>query len=193
MIDHTPKKSEPRELGQFLFETINCDNADEKFLEKTAPLIGKVVQKFNSLERELNSAICSWFIDDYDPLGLVIICGITYGAKVHLLERLIKHDLHMMGKKEKWFNELFQKLQNAARLRNVVVHADWHSSEENGNTPSSVKVKDGTVQQEFFNFTQRSLKTIIREINNVSSLLEKFKDKYTKLIECKGENKERSV
>jgi hypothetical protein len=184
---------ETREFEQFIFETINCDCADEKFLEKTAPLVGKVVQKFNSLERELNSAICSMFSDDYDPMGLVVICGMTYSQKVNLLERLLKHDLRMMGKKDEWFDDLFLKLQRAGKLRNVVVHADWQSSEEDGNTPSSMKLKHGVLQQEFFNFTPKTLRDIIREIDKAKRLMEEFEDKTAKLMDCDERKGKRSV
>ena len=41
-------------INQYAFETKNLDGASDKFLEKTAPLIGYVVHRFNSLE-ELGS------------------------------------------------------------------------------------------------------------------------------------------
>ena len=85
-------------IGQYAFETKNLDGPSEEFLENTAPLIGYVVHRFNSLEEELNSVICSLFFDDCDRLGLLVIYRMTYSAKVDLFKRLLLDQQDAIGK-----------------------------------------------------------------------------------------------
>ena len=76
-------------VGEYSREGKNVEGPEDEFLEKTAPLIGYIVHRFNTLEDLLNRAICEWICERSDSLGLIVLQKMNYASKVDLLNRLV--------------------------------------------------------------------------------------------------------
>ncbi len=169
-------------VGQYAFETKNLDGPSETFLEETAPLIGYIVHRFNTLEELLNSAICEPFFDDCDRLGLLVIYKMNYGAKVDLFERLLSDEQNSIGKTMPCFKRFMDDLRKAGRLRNTVVHADWESAHDDGYTLCRLKVNSKGLQQEYVQFTSQSLQNILTLIDQTSEMFDTYEQERSDLL-----------
>jgi hypothetical protein len=175
-------KSKDILIGQYAFETKNLGGPSEEFLEETAPLIGYVVHSFNTLEQELNSAICDLFFDDSHTLGLLVICRMNYAAKVDLFKRLLLDRQDAIGNTMPCFETFFQKLGEAGQLRNTVVHADWESAHDDGYTQCKVKMNRKGMQHEYVQFSPESLQDIITLIEETTEMFETYDEEHRKLL-----------
>lgn len=169
-------------IGQYAFETKNLAGPSDEFLEQTAPLIGYVVHRFNSLEQQLNSTICDLFFDDSHRLGLLVIYRMNYAAKVDLLKRLLLDRQDAVGKTIPCFDNLIKSLLKAGQLRNTVVHADWESAHDDGYTLCKLKVTSKGFQHEYVQFTAESLEEIIEFIDNTTEHFETFEEQQRELL-----------
>jgi hypothetical protein len=166
------KKNIP--INQYAFETKNLDGPNEEFLENTAPLIGYVVHSFNTLEELLNGAICELFFDDMDWLGLHVIYKRNYSDKVDLFKRLLIEEQNGLGKKMPMFEKFISNLTEAGKLRNMVVHADWESAHDDGYTLCKLIINTKGIQHEYVQFTQESLESILKLINETSEMFDQY-------------------
>jgi len=55
----------------------------------------------------------------------------------------------------------------SGRLRNLVVHADWENTNDDGYTYVNLKIKKGNIEQEYAQFSEDSLNKIINLIIEV--------------------------
>ena len=78
-------KSKP--VDQYVYHEMDDHDKIEAFLEKTAPLIGQIVNRFNTLEECLNLEICQWLNDGNDTFGLIVLHKLNYSSKVDLVKR----------------------------------------------------------------------------------------------------------
>ena len=67
-------------------------------------------------------------------------------------------------------------LQEAGRLRNAVVHAEWENTDFEGYTHVSIKFNNEGFRQDYIQFTDSSLKSIIKLINDTIELIELVND-----------------
>ena len=169
-------------VGQYAFETKNLDGPSEDFLEKSAHLIGYIVHSFNSLEEELSSQISALFFDDWDILGLMVTCNMSYSQKVDLFERFLVVEKAAREKSVSCFEELIKNLRDVGRLRNKVVHADWQSAHPDGYTLCRVKVDAKGVQHEYVQFTIKSLEGILKLIDRTLEMFEIYEQERSDLI-----------
>ncbi len=86
-------KIKKKAFEQYLTHDIAFIESLKKYLEKTGPLIGHVVVKFNTLEELLNLSICSLFSDRSDLFALITINNLTYTQKVELVDRFTQQYL----------------------------------------------------------------------------------------------------
>jgi len=143
-------------------------------LESSLPWIGLVVVSFNRLENLLDQAICEAFSDRSDSVGLLVIHSMQFGAKVELYRRL-SDDLHMLiGRQAVTYEGLIDDLKKAANLRNLVVHANWGSTDAEGFTFTKVKVTSRGMVQEYHQLTQDSLLEVSRSIDVTRSQLDLY-------------------
>ena len=167
---------------QYAFETKNLEGPNEKFLEETAPLIGYIVHSFNTLEQMLNSSICELLFDDYDGLGLQVIYKRSYAEKVDLFRRLLIDLQNVTNKKVPLFESLISNLNEAGKLRNLVIHADWETAHEDKYTLCKLVINAKGIQHEYVQFDQESLKKILKFIDDTSNLFDQYEEENQNLF-----------
>ena len=179
-------KSKTKDFDQHFHHEINDEEKAEEYLEQALPLIGKVVMYFNGLESELDSFLCEWFTDSTDSMGLVVMGSMSYTAKVNLLKRL-SDDLHIMLQASiVGYQKIITDLNECARLRNMVAHADWESMNEDAYTFVKTKISKAGLQQEYVQFTKGSLEKIVALINTTRNQLGEFRENKNDLLSCWG-------
>lgn len=156
-------KSKTKHFIQHLSHDIEDEERAEQYLDESLPLIGLVVMYFNSLEKSLDSFICEIISDRSDAFGLIVIQKLTYAAKVDLFKRF-SEDFHSCLSTPVNFNELVADLTEVGKLRNLVVHADWISTDEEGYTFVRLKTSSNGMFQEYVQFSVESLGKLIERL-----------------------------
>lgn len=156
-------KSKARNFIQHLCHDIEDEERAELYLGESLPLIGLVVMYFNSLEKSLDSFICEIISDRTDAPGLIVIQKLMYAAKVDLFKRF-SEELHNCFSTPPDFNDLVSELTEVGKLRNLVVHADWRSTDEAGYTFVRMKTSSNSILQEYVQFSVESLEELIERL-----------------------------
>lgn len=168
-------KTKEKLLDQYLWhEEEDYDKIDD-FLKETAPLIGSVIQHFNTLEKLLDSELCFLINDRTDEFGLLIINKMSYASKVDLLDRFSTQFQISLDVKIPVFEIIIRKLKEVGGLRNAVVHADWKSTDYEGYTYKNLKINSKGMIQEYVQFTPESLELILSEISETELLFEDYR------------------
>jgi hypothetical protein len=154
-------KSRTKQFIQHLSHDIEDDDRAEEYLDESLPLIGLVVMYFNSIEKSLDSLICETISDRTDSPGLIVIQKLMYAAKVDLFKRFCDHFHGAFNSAPTDFNELVSELIEVGKLRNLVVHADWSSTDDEGYTFVRLKTSQNRMLQEYVQFSVESLETLI--------------------------------
>ena len=165
-------KQRQKDLEQFLYHDIE-DEAEE-YLAVSLPLIGAVVMNFNGLESELDSALCETFSDRSDTLGLLVLHKMQYAKKVDLFRRFCDDFHRAIAEENEFYPELISKLKEVGKLRNVVVHADWESTDDEGFTFVRIQISKHGIKQEYIQFSQDSLDKVIDLIGETRQQLENY-------------------
>lgn len=159
-------KQKKKKFIQHLHHEIEIENEveTEKYLENSLPLIGYIVMYFNGLEKALDSIICEIFTTRSDSTGLIVLHKMTYSTKVDLFKRF-SDDLHSgCDFTIDNYDILIQNLKESGRLRNLVVHADWENTDNDGYTYINLKISKNGMEQEYIQFAEESLTEIIKLI-----------------------------
>ena len=146
------------------------DDEDEQrgfdLMQESLPLVGMVVMYFNMLEKLIDSALCDAVSDRSDALGLLVIHGMQYGAKVDMFKRFCEDaHQHMPAGTPPEYKGIVEGLVEASRLRNLVVHADWFHTDAQGYTYARLKLTKKGMQQEYFQLSPDALEDIVERIN----------------------------
>jgi hypothetical protein len=169
-------KSKQKKVDQYIYHEVDDHEKIEVFLQKTAPLIGHIVHRFNTLEECLNLEICQWLNTRTDTFGLIVLHKMNYSAKVDLLKRfciVYQRDCQItMPTAEK----LISNLNEAGRLRNAVVHAEWENTDFDGYTHVNIKFNKEGFTQEYIQFTEVSLTAILNLIDETIDLFDDLDD-----------------
>jgi hypothetical protein len=161
-VENTEKmKSKTKPFEQHLWHDIEDEEKAEEYLEKALPIIGEVIMCFNGLEDHLNSILCEWFTERTDQMGLVVMGSMGYSAKVDLLKRLCDDFHNVMDTSTVGYQQILNNLHECARLRNMVAHANWESMDEEGFTFVKLKISKQGLKQEYMQFTDKSLQSIV--------------------------------
>lgn len=167
-------KYKHQQFQQYLFHDIEDEQEAEEYLEKILPKIGLVVMYFNGLESELNSMLCNIFTDRTDSTGLIVLNTMTFSSKIDLFKRF-NDDFHLaIGKIINDYDVLINNLRESARLRNLVVHANWESTNEEGYTYIRLKMSKEGMLKEYIQFTEKSLMEITELIITTRFKLEEY-------------------
>jgi uncharacterized protein YutE (UPF0331/DUF86 family) len=167
-------KSKLIEFIQHLCHEVGDEEKAEEYLEDALPSIGLIVMYFNALESSLDSVLCENFTDRTDSTGLIVLNQLNFSSKVDLFKRFCD-DFHLCLNKEiDGYNTLINNLRESARLRNLVVHANWASTDEEGYTYVRLKMSKLGMHQEYLQFTADSLKNIIELIIKTTYELNEF-------------------
>jgi hypothetical protein len=159
-------KQKKKEFIQHLSHEIENEEEAEKYIHNSLPLIGYVVMYFNGLEQSLDGIICEIFTDRSDSTGLIVLHKMSYATKVDLFKRF-SDDMHSScGITINIYDKLIQNLKECGRLRNLVVHADWENTDDDGYTYVNLKISKKTMEQEYMQFSEQSLTEIIELIVN---------------------------
>jgi uncharacterized protein YutE (UPF0331/DUF86 family) len=180
---HQPYKmnKEFKKLGQYIFDNHNFDGTADEFLEQTAPLIGYLVHNFNSLDEQLNRAICERINDRTDEPGAIIIHKMNFSAKVELFNNLIRSFELAAEKTMPSFKSFISNLRRCGTLRNAVVHAEWENMNEKGYTYVKMRFSNNGMQQHYWQFTPESLVDIITFIQDTFEMFEKYDEEIQEL------------
>jgi hypothetical protein len=132
---------------------------------------------FNGLENSLDKIICEIFTDRTDSTGLIVLHKMTYSTKVDLFKRF-SDDFHFnCAIQIDGYEKLISNLKESGRLRNLVVHADWESTDDDGYTYVNLRISKNGMEQEYLQFTEDSLKEIIDLILNTVKQLYSYWEK----------------
>lgn len=167
-------KTRTRQFVQHLSHEIEDEDRAEAHLDDSLPLIGLVVMYFNAVEKALDALICEIICERTDEPGLIVIQRLMFGAKLDLFKRF-SDEFHLtFDAKPANFDQLLVELGEVARLRNLVVHADWGSTDEDGYTFVRLKgIKNGLLQ-EYVQFSVESLEKLIERTIAVNHLLSDY-------------------
>jgi hypothetical protein len=164
-------------FDQHLYHDIEDDNEALQYKEQAMPLIGAIVLYFNGLEKELDSLICEIFTDRSDSTGLIVLHRMNYSTKVGLFKRFNDDMFANVDFVINEHDELITQLFECGRLRNLVVHADWENTGDDGYTYVRLNIKKDKMSQEYIQFSEDSLLKIIDVIIGARTELHKFWEK----------------
>ena len=167
-------KTKLKEFIQHLYHDVEDEEKAEKYLDNALPSIGLIVMYFNSLESSLDSVLCENFTDRTDSTGLIVLNKMNYSSKVELLKRFCDDFQVSLNKQLHGYESLINDLAESGRLRNLVVHANWESTDDEGYTYVRLKMSRKGMQQEYVQFTEESLQKIIELVIKTQFTLHEF-------------------
>jgi hypothetical protein len=167
-------KSKLKEFQQHLYHEIEDEEKVEEYLDILLPNIGLLVMYFNSLEKRLDKCLCETFTDRTDSTGLIVLHKMNYSAKVDLFKRFSEDFFNAIGKDIEEYTGLIDNLKESGRLRNLVVHADWENTDDDGFTYVNLKISKKGMEQEYLQFSEESLIKIIKLILDTKNKLDLF-------------------
>ncbi len=149
------------DFQQHLYHEVDDENKAEEHLDGVLPYIGLVVMYFNSLESWLDSVLCENFTDRSDSQGLIVLNKLNYSAKVDLLKRFcddfqIGSNCTLNG-----YEQIITNLNECGRLRNMIVHANWETTDAEGYAYIKLKMSKKGMKQEYVQFTEDSMEKVI--------------------------------
>lgn len=161
-------------FDQHIYHDIDNEIEALKYKETAMPLIGAIVLYFNGLEKELDSIICEIFTDRSDSTGLIVLHRMNYSTKVELFKRFNDDLFANVDFTVNDYSHLLKSLKECGRLRNLVVHADWENTDDDGYTYVRLNIKKNEMSQEYIQFSEDSLIQIIDFIIGTRSDLDEF-------------------
>lgn len=175
-------KSKRIPFQQHLYHEIEDEEKAAEYANKLESSIGAVVMNFSGMEANLNAALCEMFTDRTDSTGLLVLHKMNYLAKVELFKRFCD-DFHLgVDKTPSDYENLIHNLKEAGRLRGLVVHADWESTDEEGYTFVSLKINKQGMEQEYLQFSEESLEKIVELITTTYGQLIAYWDAREEII-----------
>lgn len=157
-------KTKLTQFVQHLYHEIEDEEKAEEYIDEALSSIGLIVMYFNSLESCLDSILCENFTDRTDSTGLIVLNKMNFSAKVDLFKRF-RDDFHLCTQQSiAGYDQLINDLKESGRLRNLVVHANWEATDEEGYTYIRLKMSKSGMQQEYVQFSKESLEKIIELI-----------------------------
>ncbi len=167
-------KKKLKEFIQHLYHEIEDEEKAEEYLDNALPFIGVIVMYFNSLESSLDAILCENFTDRSDRTGLIVLSNMNYSSKVELFKRFCDNFQVGLNKQLDGYESLINNLKESGRLRNLVVHANWDTTDEEGYTYVKLKMSKHGMKQEYVQFTEESLQKILELILKTRSTLGDF-------------------
>ena len=167
-------KQKTKDFIQHLYHDIEDESNIEKYIDDILPLIGLLVMYFNGMEQWLDKYICEIFTDRSDSTGLIVLHKMSYATKVDLFKRFCDDMHHGCDIKIDCYNQLIHDLRESGRLRNLVVHADWEHTDDEGFTYVNLKISKTGMVQEYVQFSEASLKEIINLVFTANNALHQY-------------------
>ena len=167
-------KKKVKTFEQHLYHDIEEPDEGLRYKEAAMPLIGAVVLYFNGLEKDLDSILCEIFTDRTDSVGQIVLHKMNYSTKVDLFKRFNDELFIDVIPVIDGYQELIQNLKECGRLRNLVVHADWENTDNDGYTYVRLIISQKGMEQEYLQFSEDSLLKIIDLVLKTRGQLDKF-------------------
>jgi len=167
-------KTKTRQFVQHLSHEIEDEDRAAAYLDDSLPLIGLVVMYFNAVEKSLDSLICEIISDRTDAPGLIVIQKLMFNAKLDLFKRFSEDFHRCFASEPPDFDALIRELSEVARLRNLVVHADWDSTDDEGYTFVRLQGSRKGMLQEYVQFSVDSLEKLMDRIIAANHLLSNY-------------------
>lgn len=136
--------------------------------------VGPIVMHFNALEKQIDSLLCETISDRSDTFGLIVLQNMHYSSKVNLFSKFSDELHRACGEVPKPYVKLLDRLRQAAKQRNVVVHADWQNTDHDGYTYSNIKISNGDMEQEYAQLTPDTMEAILDRIVAVRQQLDDY-------------------
>lgn len=175
-------KSKIIDFDQHLYHEIEDEDEAEKYLDDALPSIGHIVMYFNALESSLDKILCENFTDRTDTIGLIVLNGMNFSSKVELFKRFCD-DFHLaVDQSIEGYEQLINNIKESGKLRNLVVHANWESTDEHGYTYIRLKMSKQSMHQEYVQFSVEALQKIINLIITTRWDLYKYWDLRDELL-----------
>lgn len=175
-------KRKLKDFIQHLGHDIEEEGAAERYLDESLPLVGLVVMYFNALEKTLDSVLCAIISDRTDEPGLIVIHGASYSAKVDLFKRFAESFNASFGMESPSYIGLIEAMLEVGRLRNLVVHADWQNTDEDGYTYVRIKIMNTMMHQEYAQLSAEALEKVLIRIKEVSGQLSDYHEQRGTLL-----------
>lgn len=150
-------KTHQIEFGQHLSHWVHDEEEAGKYIEEAISMIGIIVVYFNALEASLDFIICENFTDRTDITGLSVLDKMAYSAKVDLFKRFCDTFQSYTDNVLEDYDSTINNLRECGRLRNMVVHANWSETNENGFAFVRLKIARSKISQEYAQFNYESL------------------------------------
>ena len=170
-------KQKKKIFEQHLYHEIEDEEKADEYLENSLPLIGRIIMYFNGLEKSLDGVICEIFTDRTDSTGLIVLHKMGYSTKVDLFKRFSDDFHYIRDKKIEGYENLIVNLKETGRLRNLVVHADWENTDNDGYTYVNLKISKDGMKQEYLQFSKDSLEEILELIFDTRKQLSEYWEK----------------
>jgi len=155
---------------QHLYHEIDEEKVED-YLSNLYSLIGMIVVDFNGLESSLDSVLCEIFSDRSDATGLIVLHKMGYAAKVDLFKRFNDDFQSSLNTQIEGYEQLLSNLRESGRLRNLVAHADWENTDEDGYTYIKLNISKKGMEQQYVQFSEESLEKIYELILSTRSAL----------------------
>ena len=167
-------KKDKKIFGQYYFDNHEFDESTDDYFEKTAPIIGYLIQAFNSLDAALNSELCMRINDRTDRTGAIIIHKMPFSTKVDLFNNLTNSMINDCMGEMPSFKKFVENLKKCAELRNAVVHAEWDKLDDKGYTYVKVQFDKNGLQQHYYQFTPESLMNAVEFIYSTYKMFDLY-------------------
>lgn len=174
-------KIKQKQLQQFAFLNKYLEDDNEEFLELIAPQIGFIVFDFNLLEERLTSFICQIINYNNDAKGLIITHNMTYASKVDLFDRYSSYTQHILNKNIESHKKFIEDLKESGRLRNMVVHAEWNTVDEENYTFVKLRTTKNGLVQEFAQLDYDSLIDVRNKIIETHNYFDDYEEFYSQI------------
>jgi hypothetical protein len=169
-------KTKRKQFIQHLAHQVDDEDRAWVHIDASLPRIGLIVMYFNGLEKLLDQMLCEIFSDRTDAPGLIVLQNMQYSAKVNLFSRFSDEHHRAVGEVPAVYMGLMDKLRNAAKQRNIVVHADWENTDDDGFTFSNIRFSDGGMEQEYVQLTADSLEAVLGTVLGARAQLGQYYD-----------------
>lgn len=142
-------------------------------IEDALSHVGYIIMGFNGLEKDLDRILCQTFSDRSDAMGLIVLQNMPFSAKVNLFKKF-SDDFHQALTKPSSYDNLIDKLGAASRQRNIIAHADWENTDEEGYTYTRINFSGEGMQQEYVQLTRTTLESVIDTISDARNQLDEY-------------------
>jgi hypothetical protein len=142
--------------------------------------IGHLIIDFSILESSLNLALVEAIHSSSHEPGYVVVEKLRITDKIDLFNKMYLRMVHFQSKKGKDALAVIRKrLEDVNVFRNMVVHANWATLDEDRFVRTKVKIDrdEGHVTFKKVKITTTLIRQKIREIRSLTNSLERFSEK----------------